>query len=343
MKKILAFVMAILLLFCCIPAAHAAESQPAFFFSLSVDGSQTKQVKQGDIITVSFVLYRSDAETPYTMYAMQNEIRYDSSFFRLVEGSELLSEGIQTTDLGLRDTFREFYMNYVSLSGGTQWPEKRLVGSFQLEVIAQSGVTQITNQDYLVSDQNGQSHYAATCQDVTVIISTDCTVTFESNGGTEVPAQTVRYGEKLTKPEDPLREGFHLEGWYRDIDLKEPWNFEEDTVQGNMTLFAKWAEGAPAGTFLWEWWMLSIPAALLLLILLLVLLMGKRTVVFVSEPQGEIGKQRVRKGKTVLRPDDPVSSGQIFTGWYADAARTVPWNFETDKVKKNMTLYAGWL
>ena len=194
MKKVRAFVLAAVLLLSCIPTAYAAEEK-GFFFELSVDGSDTRQVQPGDVITVVFHLNRTDDDAPYDMYAMQNEIRYDSNFFQLVEGSALLSDGIQTTDLGLRDNYREFYMNFLSLSGGEQWSARHLVGSIQLKVIGQSGVTQITNQDYLVSSADGTGHYEAACQDVTIIISTDCTVRFETNGGTEIPDQTVQYGE----------------------------------------------------------------------------------------------------------------------------------------------------
>jgi len=31
-------------------------------------------------------------------------------------------------------------------------------------------------------------------------------------------------------------------GWFKDIHLTEEWNFETDTVTGNMTLYAKWAD-----------------------------------------------------------------------------------------------------
>ena len=341
MKRLLVCILAAVLLLSCAPWAYAAETEKAFFFELSVDGTDSKQVKTGDVITVVFYLQRIDAAESYDMYAMQNEIRYDSNFFRLVEGSELLSDGIQTTDLGLRDNYREFYMNYVSLSGGTQWPARRLVGSFQLEVIAQSGVTKITNQDYLMSAANGQTKYASDCQNVTVIISTDCTVTFESNGGTDVPAQTVRYGEKITRPADPIRENYRLEGWYRDLDLKEVWNFEEDTVQGNMTLYAKWAEEVPDEAFVWEWWMIALPA--LFLLILLLLLLGKKTVTFVTGTQQAVQKQRVRKGEKIQRPADPISDGHIFNGWYTDEARTVLWDFEEDTVKESMSLYAAYI
>ena len=48
-----------------------------------------------------------------------------------------------------------------------------------------------------IRDRDGTDEYKASCQDVTIIISTDCTVTFEPNGGTAVPSQTVRYGETV--------------------------------------------------------------------------------------------------------------------------------------------------
>ena len=186
MKKVISLILAVMLLLSCAIAAYAADTSRAFLFELTVDGASEKKVQPGDIITVVFTLYRTDSEENYDMYAMQNEIRYDSRFFKLVEGSSMLSSGIATTEIGLRDTYREFYMNFVSLSGGDSWKPKKLIGSFQLEVIGDSGVTRITNQDYLVSTADGKDSYAATCQDVTIILTTDCTVSFETNGGSEI-------------------------------------------------------------------------------------------------------------------------------------------------------------
>ena len=340
MKKFFVLFLAAVLLLSCMLTAYAA-GEKAFFFELSVDGSDTKQVHPGDVITVMFHLNRTDDEAPYDMYAMQNEIRYDSDFLQLVEGSGLLSDGIQTSDLGLRDNYREFYMNFLSLSGGEQWAARRLVGSIQLKVIGQSGVTQITNQDYLVSAADGISHYEATCQNVTIIISTDCSVRFETNGGTEIPDQTVQYGEKIMRPKDPLREGFYVEGWYKDIDLKDPWDFEKDTVQGNMTLYVKWAEGDPAGGMCWLWWLICF--VLILLALLLILLLGRKKVTFHTGCHIRLRSQRVRKGGHAQRPEVPVLPGSVFAGWYQDEAGMIPWDFERDTVEQDMTLYAKWL
>ena len=346
MKKVLSCFLAVMLFLTCIPTAMAVDNAHDFFFELSVDGSDKKEVQPGDIIQVDFNLKRSDSGDAYTMYGMQNEIRYDSNFFELVEGSALLSNGISTTDIGLRDNYREFYMNFVSLSGGEEWNAQRLVGSFKLKVIATSGVSKITNQDYLVSTKDGTDEYKASCQDVTIIISTDCTVTFEPNGGTAVPSQTVRYGETVERPDNPTREGYHLVGWYSDIDLQNPWDFDTDTVQGNVTLYARWEKGdAPEtdadGTGSGLWWLLGL--GLLGLLLLLLLLLGRKTVHFETGCDSKVKDQKVKKGGLVTRPEQPVRPGRAFAGWYADESCTKRWDFDNDKVEDNMTLYAKWL
>lgn len=40
------------------------------------------------------------------------------------------------------------------------------------------------------------------------------TVIFESNGGSVGEKQTVADGQKVSRPEDPTKEGFVFEGWY---------------------------------------------------------------------------------------------------------------------------------
>jgi len=346
MKRIIAvFCVCIVLSFCVMPAM-AADTSREYFFELAVDGKDTKQVQKGDIITVVFTLRRTDSDQDSLMYAMQNEIRYDSKFFQLVEGSALLSSGISTTDIGLRDDYREFYMNFVSLAGGESWTAERLIGSIRLEVIADSGVTKITNQDYLVSTADGKDVYSASCQDVTVIISTDCTVKFESNGGTEVESQSVLYGETVTRPEDPVREGYRLECWCKDIDLQEPWDFEKDTVQGNMTLYAKWVKGgigtADGGSGI-SGWIIFLLLLILGIFLLLLLLFGRKTVTFETDCDIQIPDQKVWKGAAVERPVEPKRPGRLFAGWYCDEMRLRRWDFEEDMVEDNMTLYAKWI
>ena len=66
------------------------------------------------------------------------------------------------------------------------------------------------------------------------------TVTFDSMGGTDVAPQKQVYGELLTPPDSPTREGYAFTGWYKDYACYEPWNTEVDTIQSEMTLYAGW-------------------------------------------------------------------------------------------------------
>ena len=58
--------------------------------------------------------------------------------------------------------------------------------------------------------------------DVTVDVTftaKDCTVTYESNGGSTVPSQTVKYNETANKPADPTKSGYTFAGWYTEEKL----------------------------------------------------------------------------------------------------------------------------
>lgn len=102
------------------------------------------------------------------------------------------------------------------------------------------------NRNYLVSRQDGRSAYDAAACDVTVVVSETCSVAFESGGGSSLPSQTVTRGQRLARPDDPVREGYRLTGWYTDPALTRLWDFDTDTVTANMTLYAGWeAEEAP--------------------------------------------------------------------------------------------------
>ena len=68
-------------------------------------------------------------------------------------------------------------------------------------------------------------------------------VTFNSNGGSDVPAQEVETTSgKLKEPEIPSKRGYDFDGWYSDEELSHAWDFENDIVTSDMTLYAKWSE-----------------------------------------------------------------------------------------------------
>ena len=66
------------------------------------------------------------------------------------------------------------------------------------------------------------------------------TVTFDTDGGSDVAAITVLKGEKIPVPEEPSKASKDCEyvflGWYYN---GEAWNFENGVVE-NMTLVARW-------------------------------------------------------------------------------------------------------
>ena len=66
------------------------------------------------------------------------------------------------------------------------------------------------------------------------------TITFDSRGGTDVPAQNQMYGELLDVPEPPTREGYAFTGWYIDHSCDILWNVEERIIETDMTLYAGW-------------------------------------------------------------------------------------------------------
>ena len=66
------------------------------------------------------------------------------------------------------------------------------------------------------------------------------TVSFDSKGGTDVPAQQQMYGEKLELPEVPTREGYTFIGWFKDPACNIAWNTETDTIETDMTVYAGW-------------------------------------------------------------------------------------------------------
>ena len=91
-----------------------------------------------------------------------------------------------------------------------------------------SGVTDIKIYDF-------KDPYARTTVRPNVVLS----VRFETNGGSMMFPQAVKYGESAKKPKDPTKEGFEFSGWYSDAALTVPYDFASPVFE-NTTLYAKW-------------------------------------------------------------------------------------------------------
>lgn len=67
------------------------------------------------------------------------------------------------------------------------------------------------------------------------------TVSFDSNGGSDVDSVKAAKNETVKKPNDPTRDGFDFDGWYTDKELTVKYDFAQK-VTNSFTLYAKWNE-----------------------------------------------------------------------------------------------------
>ena len=134
------------------------------------------------------------------------------------------------------------------------------------------------------------------------------TVTFDSAGGSTIPAQTVTDGAAAIDPGTPTRDGYTFTGWLLD---GKPFDFATP-ITGDITLTAGWEEsGEPAPTI--------------------------HTVTF-DDGTGNTVTVNVQEGETVQEPSAPSRDGYEFTGWLLDGT---PYDFTTP-VTGDITLTAGW-
>jgi len=71
------------------------------------------------------------------------------------------------------------------------------------------------------------------------------TVTWESNGGTGIPNIQANDGSTIDEPVEPTRSGYIFDGWYQDATFETIWDFDNDTVTSDITLYAKWVVSGP--------------------------------------------------------------------------------------------------
>lgn len=139
------------------------------------------------------------------------------------------------------------------------------------------------------------------------------TVIFESNGGSLVQNQLVDVGGFIIEPKAPSKEGVLFVGWYSDPQLTKMWNFAENVVSLNTTLYAKWAEEETT-----------------------------RTVTFECNGGTAVASQTVEVGMKVTKPTEPTRANHQFSGWYLDSLLSINWDFSIHTVLTDMTLYAKW-
>lgn len=142
------------------------------------------------------------------------------------------------------------------------------------------------------------------------------TINFETNGGQMV--QSIEYDGKtnIKMPVEPTKEGFEFLGWYWDKDiLEEPFTNEtlkNKKISKEVTVYAKWKEKALT-----------------------------YKVTYDTDGGSDIQDIFVNKGNKIGLPETS-KTGQKIVGFYTSSAFDVEWNFATDVINEDITLYAKW-
>jgi len=140
------------------------------------------------------------------------------------------------------------------------------------------------------------------------------TVTFDTQGGSPVPTQTVPHLQHAVEPKSPSRPGKIFTGWYNAPNEPNPYDFATP-ITADITLTARWDEPAPQSQ--------------------------SHTVTF--DPQGgsPVPSQAVPHSQHAVEPKSPTRPGKIFSGWYKAPNEPNPYDFATP-VTADITLTARW-
>lgn len=137
------------------------------------------------------------------------------------------------------------------------------------------------------------------------------TVSFNVDGGSEVESQEITYPGKATRPnEDPEKETHRFDGWFTDDGFGTEFDFDETTIEGDTTIYAKFT-------------------------------LITHTVTFNTDGGSEIAAQTVGHNQYATRPEDtPVKGSLEFYDWFTDAEYSTLFDFNSTKITDDTTVYA---
>ena len=121
------------------------------------------------------------------------------------------------------------------------------------------------------------------------------TITFDTNGGSEITPITQDYGTEITAPDKPTRKGYTFKGWDKEIPKTMP--------AENITVKAQWE-------------------------------INQYTITFDTNGGSEIAPITQDYGTEITAPDNPTRKGYTFRGWDKEIPETMP--------AENITITARW-
>ena len=111
------------------------------------------------------------------------------------------------------------------------------------------------------------------------------TITFDTNGGSEIAPITQDYGTEITVPDNPTRKGYTFKGWDKEI--------PETMPAENITVKAQWE-------------------------------INQYTITFDTNGGSEIAPITQNYGTEITAPDNPTRKGYTFKGWDKEIPKTMP-------------------
>ena len=126
------------------------------------------------------------------------------------------------------------------------------------------------------------------------------TITFDTNGGSEIVPITQDYGTEITAPADPTRKGYTFKGWDKEI--------PETMPAENITVKAQWE-------------------------------INQYTIAFDTNGGSEIAPITQDYGTEITAPDKPTRKGYTFKGWDKEIPETMPADNITVKAQWEINQY----
>ena len=126
------------------------------------------------------------------------------------------------------------------------------------------------------------------------------TITFDTNGGSEIAPITQDYGTEITAPDNPTRKGYTFKGWDKEI--------PETMPAENITVTAQWE-------------------------------INRYTITFDTAGGSEIAPITQDYGTNITAPADPTREGYTFKGWDKEIPKTMPAENMTVKAQWEINQY----
>ena len=111
------------------------------------------------------------------------------------------------------------------------------------------------------------------------------TITFDTNGGSEIAPITQDYGTEITTPDNPTRKGYTFKGWDKEI--------PKTMLAENITVKAQWE-------------------------------INQYTITFDTNGGSEIAPITQDYGTEITAPDNPTRKGYTFKGWDKEIPKAMP-------------------